>query len=115
METKEKPPLDPKAHEVRESLFPMTIVEDIASFYKAMGDPTRLYILMALSYQEFCVNDLAYILNLSQPAVSHALGLLRNQKLVKTRRQGKVVFYSLDDEHVATVLDMAIAHINERY
>ncbi len=115
MESKEKKPLNPKADEVKESFLPIELINDVVTFYKMMGDPTRLYIMMALSNNEFCVSDLAYILNLSQPAVSHALGLLRNQKLVKTRREGKIIFYSLDDEHVATVLDMAIAHISERY
>ena len=115
METKEKKPLDTKAYEVKDDLLPIEMVNDIAAFYKVMGDTTRLTILMALSHKEFCVTDLAYILELSQPAVSHALGLLRNQKLVKTRRKGKTIFYSLDDEHVATILNMGVAHINERY
>ena len=70
--------------------------------------------LMALNHHELCVSDLTYILGLSQSAISHALGSLRAQKLVKTRREGKTIYYSLDDDHVTTILDMALTHIDER-
>ena len=99
---------------IKDELISTDKLDVITTFFKTMGDNTRLYILMALNHHELCVSDLTYILGLSQSAISHALGSLRAQKLVKTRREGKTIYYSLDDDHVTTILDMALTHIDER-
>ena len=115
METNEKSPLDKRALKVKEELIDEEKLDDITLFFKTMGDNTRLNILMALNHNEFCVGDLTYILGLSQSAISHALQTLRSKKLVKTRREGKTIYYSLDDDHVTSILDMAIAHLSEKH
>lgn len=84
-----------------------------ADFFKVMGDCTRIRLLWALDETELCVCDLAVVLNMTKSAVSHQLKALKEAKLVKSRKVGKHVFYSLDDDHVKTVLEMAFAHINE--
>lgn len=111
---KEIRPLDIKAEKVKKERIDDKIIDDFTMFFKTMGDNTRLNILIALNHNEFCVSDLTYILGISQSAISHALQALRAQKLVKTRRDGKVIYYSLDDDHVTTILDMALEHIKER-
>ena len=87
--------------------------EDIAALFKHFSDPTRVRILHALEVKELCVCDLAALLNLTKSAVSHQLKALRLSKLVRARRDGQVVFYSLDDDHVAQILNVALAHLNE--
>lgn len=86
---------------------------DLAELFKVFGDSTRIRILYALLESELCVGDIAQILNLSQSAVSHQLKLLKDAKLVRFRREGKIIFYSLDDEHVRTILSMGMEHIEE--
>ena len=93
METNEKSPLDKRALKVKEELIDEEKLDDITLFFKTMGDNTRLNILMALNHNEFCVGDLTYILGLSQSAI----------------------YYSLDDDHVTSILDMAIAHLSEKH
>ena len=115
MQTKDKAPLDKRAINVKNDLISEDHLNDITLFFKTMGDNTRLNILIALNHNEFCVGDLTYILGLSQSAISHALKTLRSQKLVKTRRDGKTVYYSLDDDHVTSILDMAIVHLSEKH
>ena len=88
-------------------------INDLSDFFKVMGDNTRLKILIALIHNEYCVNDIANIIGLSQSAVSHQLKVLRKSKLVKSTRNGRYIYYSLDDEHVEIILNMAIEHINE--
>lgn len=85
----------------------------LAESFKVFGDPTRLKIIFLLIEREMCVCDISYILEASQSAVSHQLKTLRAAKLVKTRRDGKSVFYSLDDEHISEILLTGLAHINE--
>ena len=87
---------------------------DLAELFKVFGDSTRIRILHALFESELCVGDIAQILNLSQSAVSHQLKLLKDAKLVRFRREGKIIFYSLDDDHVRTILSMGMEHIEER-
>lgn len=87
---------------------------DLAELFKTLGDPTRIRIMDALSKSEFCVCDLAEILGLSQSATSHQLRVLRNSKLVKYRREGKMVYYSLDDDHVLGLYSQGLEHINEK-
>ena len=86
-------------------------INDLAMFFKVFGDPTRIKILYALYLSEMCVCDIATSLELSQSAVSHQLRTLKDTRLVKFRREGKVVYYSLDDEHVIKVLEQGISHI----
>ena len=81
-----------------------------ADFFKMFADPTRMRILCALLSAELCVCDLTCLMGVSQSAVSHQLRLLRNAHLVKTRREGKSIFYSLDDEHVLNIIKQAIEH-----
>jgi ArsR family transcriptional regulator len=84
-----------------------------ADFFKVMSDCTRLRLLWALDENEMCVCDLAVVLNMTKSAVSHQLKTLKEAKLVKFRKVGKNVYYSLDDDHIKTVLEMALIHINE--
>lgn len=86
---------------------------DLAELFKTLGDPTRIRIMDALSHSEFCVCDLAEILGLTQSATSHQLRVLRNSKLIKYRREGKMVYYSLDDDHVLSLYSQGLEHINE--
>lgn len=83
----------------------------LAEFFKVLGDPTRIKILYALSVNEMCVCDISKLLNISQSAVSHQLRVLRTARLVKYRKEGKVVYYSLDDEHVENVFRQGLDHI----
>lgn len=89
-------------------------MEATAELFKVFGDPTRLKLLAALLGQEMCVCDLSDLLGISQSAVSHQLRLLRTSRLVKNRREGKSVFYSLDDDHVATILAQGMEHIRHQ-
>ena len=88
-------------------------LDKLADLYKMLGDPTRIKILNALWVSELCVCDLTAILGLNQSAVSHQLRLLKSASLVKYRREGRVVFYSLDDEHVQQIYSMGLLHIQE--
>ena len=83
----------------------------LAGFLKMFGDFTRIKILLALVETELCVCDISALLNLNQSAISHQLRLLRQSNLVKYRRKGKVVYYSLADEHVKAILDIGMEHI----
>ena len=108
-------PLNPELIEDVKKIMPdFDDVMELGDFFKVMGDSTRLQILMALFSSEFCVSDLSNLLNMSQSAISHQLKVLRTSKLVKQRRDGRVIYYSLDDDHIKTILDMAYAHIIER-
>lgn len=88
-------------------------ISNIAYFFKNFGDSTRIKILKSLSISELCVYDLSYILNISQSAVSHQLKTLKDQRIVKSRRDGKVVYYSLDDEHIQKIIEVGEEHILE--
>lgn len=86
---------------------------DLAELFKVFGDSTRVKILWALDEAELCVCDLATTLNMTQSAVSHQLRILKNAKLVLNRREGKVVYYRLSDDHVRTIFDQGLTHIRE--
>lgn len=86
----------------------------LADIFKTLADPTRVRIVMALAEIELCVCDLASFLKLSKSAVSHQLRLLRDRRVVKYRREGKMSYYSLDDEHIRTLLTQAAQHVEER-
>lgn len=86
---------------------------DLAEFFKVFGDSTRIKILCALFEAELCVCDMAAVLNMTQSAISHQLRVLKANRLVKFRRDGKVIYYSLDDEHIKNIFDEGLNHITE--
>lgn len=89
------------------------ILYDLAELFKVFGDSTRIKILYSMFENELCVNDIARLLNLSQSSVSHQLRILKTSKLVKFRREGKSIYYSLDDEHVRSIISMGMEHVEE--
>ena len=98
---------------VRAQLPPEELLYDLAELFKIFGDSTRIRILYALLESELCVCDIAKLINASQSAVSHQLRVLKASKLVKFRREGKIVFYSLADAHVLRILSQGMEHIEE--
>ena len=86
---------------------------DLAEFYKVFGDSTRIKILYVLFEAEMCVCDIAQLLNMTVSAISHQLRVLKGARLVKQRREGKAVFYSLADDHVRNIISMGVEHIEE--
>ena len=86
---------------------------DLADFFKVFGDTTRIKILSVLRLQEMCVCDIADSLSMTQSAISHQLRILKQMDLVKNRRDGKTIYYSLADDHIAVILDMGLEHIRE--
>ncbi len=86
---------------------------ELSDFFKVMGDGTRIQLLWALEEGEMCVGDLAVLLEMTKSAISHQLKVLRLSKLVKTKKIGKNVYYSLDDEHVKLILEKGLEHIRE--
>ena len=88
---------------------------DLAELFKVFGDTTRIRILYVLFESELCVCDIAELLNMSQSAISHQLRVLKQARLVRSRREGKTVFYSLDDDHVRTVIGQGMEHIEEKH
>lgn len=100
-------------HKVSGRMLGEDTVVSLANFFKVFGDPTRLKILHALSISEMCVCDIAALLDMSQSAISHQLRVLRESRLIKYRRDGKVVYYSLDDHHIHEIFDQGLTHINE--
>ena len=90
------------------------IINNLARIYKIFGDATRIKILYVMFEKEVCVQDIANKINMTQSAVSHQLSILKDARLVKARKEGKIVYYSLDDEHVKKILDVGMEHIKER-
>ena len=86
---------------------------DLAELFKVFGDSTRIKIICSLFVSEMCVCDLSVLLNISQSAISHQLRVLKSARLVKFRRAGKVIYYSLDDEHIKQIFDAGLHHITE--
>ena len=86
---------------------------DLAEIFKVFGDSTRIKILYVLFESEMCVCDIAQVLNMNQSAISHQLKILKQNRLVKSRREGKAVFYSLTDGHVRTIINQGLEHIEE--
>ena len=99
--------------QVREQLPQDEILYDLAELFKIFGDSTRIKILYALLERELCVCDIAKLMDVTQSAVSHQLRVLKSSKLVKFRREGKTVYYSLADEHVIRILSQGMEHIEE--
>ncbi|MBC5997846.1 transcriptional regulator [Romboutsia ilealis] len=88
---------------------------DLAELFKVFGDTTRIKILYALFSNEMCVCDIANLLNMTQSAISHQLRVLKQARLVKFRKEGKTVYYSLDDSHISQIFDCGLNHIQEIY
>lgn len=100
-----------QASRVAESLVDAPSAERLAQTFRTMGDPTRLRILSALAQTELCVGDLAAAIEMSVSAVSHQLRLLRELRIVRRRRAGKHIFYTLDDEHVRDLFERGLEHV----
>lgn len=101
-------------NKVRENMPIEENLYDLAELFKVFGDTTRIKILYALFASEMCVCDIAVLLNMTQSSISHQLRVLKQARLVKYRKDGKVVFYSLDDEHIKQIFDQGLIHINEK-
>lgn len=99
--------------QVQKKMLHAKTINELSTLFSILGDSTRIKLLYALSHRELCVCDLASLLQMSQSAVSHQLRLLRTTNLVKYRKQGRIVYYSLADEHVTTLLGTGIEHANE--
>jgi len=99
---------------VRENMPQDENLYDLAELFKVFGDTTRIKILYALFSSEMCVCDIAFLLNMTQSAISHQLRVLKQARLVKFRKDGKVVFYSLDDAHIKHIFDQGLLHISEK-
>lgn len=118
-ETREPlPELDTCIHaevvrQVTEGMPPDEMLYDLAELFKVFGDSTRIRILYALFEAELCVGDMAQLLGLSQTAVSHQLRVLKTNKLVRCRREGKSIFYSLADDHVHRIINQGLEHVGE--
>jgi len=97
----------------RDHALPVKENEQLATLFKAMGDPNRLRILWALSGEEMCVCDLALFIGSSESAVSHQLRQLRQLQLVSNRREGPVLYYRLSDNHIKALIDLALGHLRE--
>jgi ArsR family transcriptional regulator, lead/cadmium/zinc/bismuth-responsive transcriptional repressor len=94
-------------------LLSLATVQEIAATFSVLGDPTRIRILDALADGELCVCDIAMLAGISDSAVSHQLRLLRGMRLVRPRRAGRQVFYTLDDQHIVELLRLAVTHVQE--
>lgn len=88
---------------------------DLAEIFKVFGDSTRVRIMCALMPGEMCVCDISELLGMTQSAISHQLRMLKTHRLVRSRREGKSIFYALDDEHVVSILFQGLAHISEKH
>jgi DNA-binding transcriptional ArsR family regulator len=100
-------------NQVRKNMPEEDVLLNLADLFKVFSDSTRVKIICALLNAEMCVCDIAVLLGMSKSAISHQLRTLRQTRLVKYRREGKVVYYSLEDEHVGTIFDQGLVHIKE--
>ena len=94
---------------------PDGVLSNVTDFFKVLGDETRMRIVLTLGESEVCVSELAETLDMTTSAVSHQLRALRNAGLVRSRREGKNIFYALDDEHVEEILSTALTHVQHRF
>lgn len=101
-------------NKVREVIPAEETLYDLADLFKVLGDSTRVKILCVLFEAEMCVCDIAALLGMTQSAISHQLRVLKQARLVKYKKSGKVVYYSLDDEHVKSIFDQGLIHISEK-
>ncbi len=100
--------------QVRKRIIDDGTIREMSDLFRILGDPTRVKIIHALSLEELCVCDIATLLGVSQSAVSHQLRVLRNLRLVKYRKEGKKVYYSLDDDHIRLLFLQGLDHVSER-
>ena len=103
-----------KVRRTRQTMKPVNAVMTLAETFKVLGDPTRLRIAYALSRDELCVCDLATVLDVSQSVVSHSLRALRQMRLVRYRKVGKIAYYVLDDDHISSLLADGFRHVEEQ-
>lgn len=102
-----------RVSELRQALIAADEVVELADTFRMLGDPTRVRMLDALSHGELCVCDLAALVGMSESAVSHQLRLLRTLRLVRPRREGRMVFYALDDRHIMSLFRQGLRHVQE--
>lgn len=102
-----------KVRRARNEMKPAPTLAALAETFKVLGDPTRLSLVWALSREELCVCDLSILLGMSQSAVSHSLRALRQLRLVRYRKVGKIAYYALDDAHIAHLLEEGVRHVEE--
>lgn len=108
--------IDEKAVEnIRKNMISDEEINGLSNLFKVLGDPTRAKIVMALDNKEVCVCDLSVALNMTKSAVSHQLAVLKANSIVKSRREGKHIYYSFDDDHIATIIEIADAHIKHQH
>lgn len=100
--------------DVKSKMLDNEFITEISTFFKILGDNTRVKILFALDHNEMCVCDIANVLNMTKSSISHQLSYLKDSNIVKSRKSGKEVYYSLDDEHVKEVFEVAISHIEHK-
>ncbi len=98
---------------VKESVHDDALLQDLSQLFRVLGDHTRIRILDALSHAELCVCDLSALLEMNQSAISHQLRFLRTAKIVKSRKEGKNVYYSLDDMHIQALMMLGLEHVME--
>lgn len=99
---------------VKSKMLDNEFISEISTFFKILGDNTRVKILFALDHNEMCVCDIANVLNMTKSSISHQLSYLKDLNIVKSRKSGKEVYYSLDDEHVKEVFGLTISHIEHK-
>jgi len=102
-----------KVASARQAMKPDETLYKLAATFKVLGDPTRTKIISALLQEELCVCDLASLIGISQSAISHQLRVLRNMNLVKYRKDGRIAYYSLDDDHISSILTAGLKHVEE--
>ncbi|MFH1912436.1 MAG: metalloregulator ArsR/SmtB family transcription factor [Pseudomonadota bacterium] len=102
-----------KVVSARQAMKPDATLFKLAASFKVLGDPTRTKIISALLQEELCVCDLASLIGISQSAISHQLRVLRNMNLVKYRKDGRIAYYSLDDDHISSILTAGLKHVEE--
>lgn len=100
--------------DIRKGMLSDKVINEVASFFKIVGDPTRTKILSILDKNELCVCDIANLLNMTKSSISHQLNTLKEASIVKCNRVGKEVYYTLDDEHVSEVFEVALYHIGHK-
>lgn len=102
-----------KVASARQAMKPDETLFKLAATFKVLGDPTRTKVISALLQEELCVCDLASLIGISQSAISHQLRVLRNMNLVKYRKDGRIAYYSLDDDHISSILTAGLKHVEE--
>ena len=103
-----------KVKESKKNMLKLKTIEDMSNFFKILGEPTRIKILNTLDNNEMCVCDIANVLNMTKSTISHQLNILRINNIVKYKKIGKEVYYTLDDEHVKEVFEIALSHIGHK-